>query len=232
VLLRDGALADSPEARIPSGFALGEWPGIDHLDEAKIPGLVAATRRARAMVAPTMAVWRTLWGDPDGSALRALPELRYVPAKTREAWAKGEEQRARAAAAPERLRRFMEVRDRLLRAFADAGKLIMLAADSPQRYNVPGFAMRREVAALVKAGMTPAQVIEAATIAPARFLGLQREQGTVAVGRRADLLLLEADPLVDADNIFRQAGVMVNGRWLPRAELDARLAALERSLPQ
>jgi imidazolonepropionase-like amidohydrolase len=67
--------------------------------------------------------------------------------------------------------------------------------------------------------MTPWQIVEAATIAPARYLGKEKEQGTVAVGQRADLLLLEGNPLEDPAQIFHSAGVMVNGRWLPRAEL-------------
>jgi adenine deaminase len=81
----------------------------------------------------------------------------------------------------------------------------------------------------VKAGMAPWQVIEAATIAPARFLGLTKEVGTVEVGKRADLILTEGNPLKNVANVFRSSGVMVKGRWLPRAEIDRMLAEVERT---
>lgn len=82
---------------------------------------------------------------------------------------------------------------------------------------------------MVSAGMTPWQVVQAATSAPARYLGKDREFGTVAVGKRADLILVDGNPLQDVANIFRSSGVMVNGRWLPRAELDQMLAEIEDS---
>ena len=231
-LVRDGgAVGDRPDSEVVRGGIMGaDWPALDRVDESAIPGLVAATKRARAMVTPTMAVWRTLFGDADGAALARLPELQYIPARMRDQWARDQAARAKEAVPVERLRKLMAVRDRLLKALADAGGLIMLGADAPQRYSVPGFSLRHETAALIKAGMTPWQVVQAATVAPAHYLGLEKEFGTVAVGKRADLILVEGNPLEDVANIFRSTGVMVSGRWLPRAELDAMLADVAREL--
>jgi imidazolonepropionase-like amidohydrolase len=78
--------------------------------------------------------------------------------------------------------------------------------------------------AMVEAGLTPWQVLAAGTRDVAVHLDLADESGTIAVGKRADLLLLEADPLADVGNVARRAGVMLNGRWLDAAELDRRLA--------
>ena len=75
-------------------------------------------------------------------------------------------------------------------------------------------------------GMTPFQILAAGTRNVADFYGARDDFGTVAPGRRADLILLEADPLVDVANLERRAGVMVAGRWLPEAEIRARLAAI------
>jgi hypothetical protein len=213
-----------------AGIMQGDWPALDHIDESRIPDLVRATKKARAMVTPTMFVWRTLYGDSDPAELARLPELRYIPPNLRDRSARMQAEAARKAPPVDRLRKLMAVRDRLLKSMADAGGLIMLGADSPQRYAVPGFSLRHETAALVKAGMTPWQVVEAATIAPARYLGLTRELGTVAVGKRADLILADGNPLQDVGNIFRSSGVMVAGRWHPRAELDAMLADIARDL--
>jgi adenine deaminase len=78
----------------------------------------------------------------------------------------------------------------------------------------------------VKAGLSPYQAINAATHDAAEFVGGLEEWGTVAVGRRADLILVEANPLDDVSNASKQVGMMVRGRWYPKAELQAKLDAL------
>jgi imidazolonepropionase-like amidohydrolase len=84
----------------------------------------------------------------------------------------------------------------------------------------------RELESYVAAGLTPWQALATGTVNVARFLGNESEAGTVAAGKRADLILLEANPLADIGNVRRKSGVMVGGWWLPRAEIDRRLAAL------
>ena len=69
-------------------------------------------------------------------------------------------------------------------------------------------------------------VLESATRVPAEWLGVAEDRGTVAVGKRADLLLLDANPLEDIANSRRISAVIVNGRYLPKAELDARMEKL------
>ncbi|HEY0708895.1 MAG TPA: amidohydrolase family protein [Polyangia bacterium] len=226
----EALLPSAAETSAIFGMAGGDLALIDKADESKIAGLVAATKKAGAVITPTMVAWRNLFGDADANALAQLPELQYVPPRTREQWARGQAERAQTPVSPEQLRKLMALRDRLLSAMANAGGLVMLAADAPQRYNVPGFSLRHEMAAMVKAGLTPWQVVEAATTAPARYLGLERDFGTVAVGKRADLILIDGNPLEDVANIFRSSGVMANGRWLPRAELDALLAGIAADL--
>ncbi len=87
----------------------------------------------------------------------------------------------------------------------------------------PGFALHDELELLVAAGMTTAEALRAATIGPAKFLGLAEESGSIAVGQRADLVLLDADPLGDISNVRRIRAVVLAGRLLRRADLDALL---------
>jgi imidazolonepropionase-like amidohydrolase len=82
---------------------------------------------------------------------------------------------------------------------------------------------------LVAVGFTPYQAIKAGTSDAAEFLKKQTEFGTVAVGLRADLLLLEANPLEAVSNVNRRVGVMVRGRWLAEPELKSRLENLAGS---
>jgi imidazolonepropionase-like amidohydrolase len=76
--------------------------------------------------------------------------------------------------------------------------------------------------------LTPYEALRIAIANPAEFLGRSGEFGTVTTGARADLLLLNANPLRDVANAARRAGVMVRGRWLSENELQAMLAGLVR----
>jgi imidazolonepropionase-like amidohydrolase len=87
----------------------------------------------------------------------------------------------------------------------------------------PGSSIHRELELLTEAGVVPYEAIRAATVLPARFLGRQREFGSIAVGKRADLLLVDGNPAEDIRRLRDPAGVMVRGRWLPRAALQQML---------
>jgi len=86
-----------------------------------------------------------------------------------------------------------------------------------------GFSLHDELALLVKGGLTPLAALQSATINPARFLGRQHELGTVAPGKFADLVLLDANPLENIEHTRRIAAVIINGRYLSRSDLDQML---------
>jgi hypothetical protein len=95
---------------------------------------------------------------------------------------------------------------------------------------VPGFCLHDELAWMTAAGLSPLQAIQTATINPARFLGREKTQGTIEVGKRADLVLLDADPLADIRNTRRISAVLVRGRLLSGPEIDRIVAAHKRPL--
>ena len=99
----------------------------------------------------------------------------------------------------------------------------MQGSDSPQTWTPPGFAAHRELTALVASGLTPFQALETGTRNVAVFLNAEDRTGTVEVGKRADLLLVNANPLEDVANAQEITGVMLNGRWLLREEIEALL---------
>ena len=100
---------------------------------------------------------------------------------------------------------------------------MLAGTDAPMPGVYPGFALHEELALLAEAGLSPAQALRAATLAPARFLGVAAETGSITVGKRADLVLLDADPLVDIRNTRRINAVLLGGRVLGRADLDGLL---------
>jgi imidazolonepropionase-like amidohydrolase len=111
----------------------------------------------------------------------------------------------------------------MLKELHDAGARIALGTDSPQSFSVPGFSIHHEMPIMVACGFTPFEVLQSGTRAPAEYFGELAEFGTVEVGKRADLILLEANPLKDVGNISHRTGVMVRGRWLPEREIQERL---------
>lgn len=118
-------------------------------------------------------------------------------------------------------------RDRVAIAIArtlhDAGVPLLAGTDAPMPNLWPGSSLHDELGLLVEAGLTPAEALRAATLAPARFLGAEGDIGTIAIGKRADLVLLEENPLADIAAMRRIRAVALRGRWLDRAALDALL---------
>ncbi len=94
---------------------------------------------------------------------------------------------------------------------------------------VPGFCLHDELEWLTRAGFSPLEALQTATINPARFLGRGAWQGTVEVGKRADLLLLDADPLLDIRNTTGIAAVIVRGKLVPKPTLDLIIARHRRA---
>ena len=121
--------------------------------------------------------------------------------------------------------RYIEVRNKLVKAIHDSGGKILAGSDTPEWFHVYGWGLHRELQALVQAGLTPYQALVAATRNPAEFLNQTGEWGTLEPGTRADFVLLSANPLADIRNTERIDAVAVGGRWLDRAELDRMIAA-------
>jgi len=93
---------------------------------------------------------------------------------------------------------------------------------------VPGFCLHDELQALAEAGLSPLRALQTATINPAKYFGREKVQGTIEADKRADLVLLDSDPLLDIRNTQRIAAIIVRGRLISRTEIDRILAAHRR----
>jgi hypothetical protein len=203
-------------------------------DTALLRDWARRTREAGLFVVPTQFLWQNLMYPPDPDSAAARPEMRYVPTPWVTGWtsqARGRlAQNAQQGVTPADAEVLFAKRNLLLKALADEGGTVLMGTDSPQMFNVPGFALHRELAVMAEAGMTPYQILQSGTVTVAeyvrRILGQDAAFGTVAVGQEADLVLLDANPLADIANLARRSGVMVRGRWVPRSELEAGLARL------
>lgn len=216
----------TPEESAFFGLNLGE-----RLDESRMPALVRATREAGVWNVPTQVLMENLVPGVSLEVLQQRPEMRYVPRETQSKWAAVKRSMLEETGSTvESMAKTMSVRRKLIRALHQTGAGILLGSDAPQIYNVPGFATHRELEALVGAGLTPYQALETGTRNVAEFLGTLPTSGTIEVGKQADLILLDANPLSDIRNTAKQSGVMVRGRWLPKAEIETRLAAIAQSV--
>lgn len=202
-----------------------------HVDMAGIDTLVAETRAAGTWNCPTLVAYH-YWAFTEAQARASLerPEMRHLDPALLESWRPGNTQYLR----PDRarlMRRRVELHMHLTRALVQAGAGVLLGADAGNPLVVPGVSALEELQLLVAAGLTPEQAIRAGTADAARFLGQAGRFGVVAPGARADLILLEADPLADIGNVRRRAGVMLRGRWLPESSLRRWLACPRCQMP-
>jgi imidazolonepropionase-like amidohydrolase len=126
-------------------------------------------------------------------------------------------------------KRFIAKELEVVNAMHRAGIPFLAGTDTPPGvYIFPGFSLHEELHRFVAAGFTPLEALQTATLNPARFLGMEDRLGTIENGKLADMVLLDANPLDDIRNTQKIAAVIVNGRYLSRADLDKMLAGVEQ----
>jgi imidazolonepropionase-like amidohydrolase len=147
--------------------------------------------------------------------------MKYLPRSNREGWGPATNPyttRFPASKYPGFITRY-RVLEHLVRACRDAGVRLLVGTDAMNTGVVPGFSAHDELADLVAAGLTPFEALQAATKNAADYLATRGDRGVIAVGQKADLVLIAGNPLDAISNTRRISGVMVRGRWLPRSEI-------------
>lgn len=200
------------------------------IDEAQLAEVVRLTREAETWIVPTMAVWETLYGVNDIEMLSAYPELQYMPPQIVAQWKAADTQRRNNPNFNlDASQRAINNRVVILAALHEGGVPILMGTDAPQQFSVPGFSLHRELKIMEQAGMTPYEILHSGTVNVGRYFADKDTFGSVAEGHRADLVLLDANPLTNLNNTTQIAGVMARGRWWSRADIDARLADIAQT---
>lgn len=195
-------------------------------DEADIPRYVAMAKANGTWLTATLTLEDRILQQMQAQAPVDRPEFAYVNPLTRAAWPHMGDYAKAPADRIARQQRVAAFAYKLTKAFADAGVPVLAGTDTGVPGLVQGFALHDELEALSRAGLTSQQILEAATRQSAEWLGVLADRGTLEAGKRADLILLDADPLADVANTRRIAMVSASGRPFSRAELDRRMAAL------
>ena len=200
-------------------------------DPAEIDAMVAQvakeTAAAHVFVQPTLSVFRQIIfevADIDAELQRS--EMADLPQVATADWRPPNNPYLKhwTLADLPALRSQYALMQRLVRGLRDAGVPLLVGTDPMVPVQLPGFSVKDEMRQLAEAGLTPFEVLQAATWNQAKFLGTVASSGSIAPGKVADLILLAADPLEDVSNLSRQDGVMLKGRWYSEAELERMLA--------
>ena len=195
----------------------------------KVTDAAARLADSGVCVVPTMAqADRAIAPRATVDAWLAAPEMAYVDAAGRDFWESlATRQVDRMDAGDWALvEAGRSNRLRFVSALQDAGACLLAGTDTPNPFVVPGFSLHDELANFEAAGFDRGRVLALATRGAARFLEADSEVGTLEVGKRADLILLDANPLESLDALRSPAGVMVRGGWLPRETLADMLAGI------
>jgi hypothetical protein len=152
---------------------------------------------------------------------------RYLPEPTRSEWKENSIKRYNAGPYTDDLVPYLQWANDIVPKLADAGVKMMAGTDMPLIMLTPGFSLHEELVLMVEAGLSPLQALETATLQPALFFGIEDQQGAIDKGMMADLVLLDANPLEDINNIRRIWAVMKEGHLHNREVLDNILDQLE-----
>ena len=231
----DGALAakqDSIEHLRSYDFAADTRPsppgkrfeGWLHTTPARMREMAERTAAAGVWNVPTLVTESGIFPDGEAAPAQDLSGLpgwfaRQMRADTMAGVFTNEQRTAIKDGAP--------MRQAFAAALDRAGAKLMTGTDTPVLQLVPGRSLLREIELFVEGGVPKLRALQCATVRAAEFLGRQDRIGTVAIGKDADLLLLNADPLADIAALRQQAGVMTAGRWLPAETLRAAVAGFD-----
>jgi hypothetical protein len=205
-------------------------PSLWKTGDAGRAGVAARLRNAGISVQTTLVVYEAGLGGTDATA-RVLndPSFAFLTPQAQSLW-RGIADRPRPGFLMQLIEvppRYAEFTRAIAGSFHRNGVRLLAGTDAMGiPMIIPGSSLLHELELLQQSGLTPYEVIRTATVNPARFLGKEKEFGTITVGKRADLLLLERNPLEDLSAFHQPIGVMVRGRWLPRESLQKLLSTL------
>jgi len=199
-------------------------------DPARAAALAAILAKNQTWQCPTL-VWERGGNLIDVSDFSKDERAKYVPESWKDkTWRRFTSEITRDYGTDDLAtrKRFIEKELEVVGMLHQAGVPFLAGTDTPAGVHIfPGYSLHEELQRFVAAGFSPLEALQTATINPARFLGMEDQAGTIEKGKFADLVLLSANPLEDIANTQKIAAVIVNGRYIRRADLDRMLARVE-----
>lgn len=197
---------------------------IDTYSPEKADALFAVLKRNGTWQCPTLTVLHAVV-NLDDTAFTNDPRLKYMPRWAQQMWepSQAREMYKDAGFTKAGFAKKLEI----VGAMQKAGVGLLAGTDTSNAYCMPGFSLHDELGFMVQAGLTPMQALQTATKNPARFVGREKDLGTVEKGKLADLVLLDANPLDDIANTKKIESVIYGGTLYSRTQLDKMLSDVE-----
>lgn len=217
------------EASTAGQKSIEHFTGLDDakVDTKKALALAALLRKNHTWLCPTL-IMRLSYASLDDESKAHDPRLSYVKPSWAGRWLRMSAEAGKTAAIEwEGRRQLVQKEKALVGLMQQAGVGILAGTDEVSPFVAPGFSLHDELLLLVESGLTTMQALQTATLNPARFLNKTTEFGTIERGRLADLILLDANPLLDIRNTQKINSVVVNGRLLDRQTLDRMLSEIK-----
>lgn len=200
-------------------------------DQQKAEGLTAILKGNHTWFCPTLIGQQHSTFVFDDPAIAGDPRLKYISPAER-SWFKDENGYRPKNSSGEDNAVWKQASQRYFQVVGAMGKagVKLLAGSTTEEplLSIPGFSLHDDLSLLVQAGLTPVEALQTATLNPARYMGKEQDFGTVAQGKVADLVLLDANPLQDINNTRRIDAVVYQGKLYPRSSLDTMLARIEK----
>ncbi len=202
--------------------------GAKVIKESDIPLVSKDTAQSGVWNCPTLVVQQNYASATEIQNDKNNPGLKYIPPVRLAMWDPSRERRFEGTDF-QAIKRGISVLQKMVYSLQKQGAGLLLGTDAPSRFVVPGFSVHRELKNLVESGLTPYEALTTATRNPAIFMKAASEFGTINKGKRADFVLLKADPLKDISHTEEIAGVMVRGRWFAEPKLNAILQEVQKA---
>jgi len=194
---------------------VADLKAFSQIDDAKLDELLAFLSKKKVALIPTMSIFWRMGSERrdefarEDAEFAKIDALSYVPKEMRGIWATSAFYNLEPADLAEVKAGYKKMQQLLLK-YSKAGGRVLCGSDTS--ISVPGLSLQREMLMLVDSGFTPMQAITSATKANAQFLGKGNEVGTIAAGKLADLVVIDADPLQEIGNVRRVKMVIKNGQ--------------------
>jgi imidazolonepropionase-like amidohydrolase len=201
-------------------YSKAAWETVPHLMESKIPALAKSVKDAGIYVSPTNYFFISNAGLPlTDEEIKNKHDYNYIPSKLKQEKWKYRDSYLKKMAPLACREKYVHIRKAMVNELWKAGVPLMTGSDAPEFFAVAGFALHDELKTMVDAGLTPYAALQTATVNPATFLEMNNRTGTIEVGKEADLVLLDKNPLEDINNTRRITGVSSGNFWLDKDDI-------------
>jgi hypothetical protein len=213
-----------PQIAGPFSMLLAKEANMDRLST-----IIELTLAQGAWIAPTLTLFERFFGYIPADEFRLAPEMKYMPGLQVQQWVNQKKMlEGQGLLKEENVIPYLEFRKKLLMALHENGVPIIMSSDSPQVFNVPGFSIHHEIAALSDAGMSNDEILKSGSVNVAKYFEKEGEFGQIIPGASADFVLVKGNPLENLEVLKEIQSIMVRGEWIQKEKLELELKRIEK----